>query len=317
MLNALFFQPTRWCGLNCKGCYVKAHEDGEESPHVTWHEWRHLFHLFYKGVHWANQITIAVDDLHRDVHKRREMVLIVDSILEEMRLNKTDQEHPEVHFTMHTPDTFLSYLEEQIAGWQNLSLVSFSEMPTHERGVRVYKQFKQWGVPINYNMMVPTKAFHAQAEIDHLVSLASTYADHINLVMFKTPVGANDPYAIDKGKEAWQRYQLYISEVVDKLPEDARRKVSTDGCMSDTIKHSRTNFGCSANVSRMQVWPDGSVSGCPYAFSGNTAGARTAENILENLRAARKQYDFRERCHLPRVYSPLSGRQGFRILQLS
>jgi hypothetical protein len=304
-LNALFMQPTRWCGLNCKGCYVKEHVDGEESYHTSWHEQWRLFNQFYKGPHWANQITIAVDDLHQDPTKQRHMLLLVDAILSDLVTDvRPKNERPEVHMTLHTTDTLDQYLNERVGGWIKLDMISFSQLPLH-----LNKPYNALGyfdgvVPINYNYMAPL-TFNPEREIKHLTK-AALFVDHIYLVMFKDPVGKPVPQSL--ANYHMHRYQLYISQVVDKLPEDVRRKLTTDGCMSDTIKHSRTGFGCSSNVSRLQVWPDGSVSGCPYAFSGSTPIGRTAEAILENIRQARNRYDFKEDCHLPSTYATLTNR---------
>ncbi len=318
-LNALFIQPTRWCGLNCKGCYVKDHNGGEEDVHLSWSEIHTLFKLFYRGPHWANQITIAVDDLHKDSNKARHMELIISAILDTMVVDsmvKEQREKPEVHMTLHTPHTFLQYEKIGTRGWEKLSMVSFSEMPLNFHARKVYDTFKSFGVPINYNTMVP-RNWLADKEIEHLTKIGREYADHIYLVMHKTPVGeADHAFKIPIQRNHWETYQLYISEVVDRLPVDVRRKVSTDGCVSDTIKYSRTGFGCSSNVSRFQVWPDGSVSGCPYAFSGNTEGAITSQGVVENIRKARQQYDFGSRCHLPSVYTSLGTGSKLRVLQV-
>ncbi len=92
---------------------------------------------------------------------------------------------------------------------------------------------------------------------------------------------------------------------MERLPTNVRNKVSVDGCLQDTIKYTKTGFGCSSNVSRVQVWPDGSVTGCPYAFSSDGPIGKTAEDILDNIISARKQYDFKQKCHLPEVYNSI------------
>ena len=309
-LNALFIQPTRWCGLNCKGCYVKAHVDGEESFHTPWQEQLHLFKLFYHGPHWANQITIAVDDLHEDPTKQRHMLLIVDSILQELvHDTRPKHERPEVHMTLHTPDTHQQYLSHSVTGWDRLDLLSFSEVPPTKDAMNTIAFYSGVIPVINYNYTAP-QTWNETTEINRLVRVGRQ-VDHIYLVMFKSPVGNPGPKSLNNYYMA--RYQLYISQVVDKLPEDVRRKLTSDGCLSDTVKHSRTGFGCSSNVSRLQVWPDGAVSGCPYAFQPSTQVGRTAQDIVENIRKAGSRYDFKEDCHLPSTYASLTNR-NLRVL---
>jgi hypothetical protein len=96
----------------------------------------------------------------------------------------------------------------------------------------------------------------------------------------------------------------YIQTMLGRLPEHVRSKTNVDGCLEDTIRFSRTGFGCSSNVSRLQIWPDGSVSGCPYAFNGSTPPGLSLEDLLANIRAARETYDF-DRCHLPDVHNSI------------
>ena len=315
-LNALFFQPTRWCNLNCKDCYVKDHEGGEEDFHTPWEEQWRLFKSFYNGSHWANQITISIDDLHKDPTKRHHMVMIVDSILEELKKDTRPKENrPEVHFTFHTHQTFLQYQAEGIKGWEHLDLVSFSEMTISLRALEVWNEFNRWAVPINYNHMVPEN-FNSQKERERLWLIGTNHSDYIYLVMKKQPIGSPDKnQTIKLGQNHWDTYQLYISEVVDKLPDNVRRKVSIDGCVSDTIKYTRTGFGCSSNVSRVQIWPDGSVSGCPYAFRGTTEIGKSAQDILDNIKAVRKSYEFKESCYLPSLDTSIDRRPKLRIIQ--
>lgn len=311
-LNALFIQPTRWCGLNCKGCYVKDHVGGEDSFHTSWSEQYRLFRQFYWGPHWANQITISVDDLHADPEKSRHMLMLIDSILQDLTNDRRPKhDRPEVHMTMHTPDTWWQYKNERIEGWHKLSMVSFSELPLKKFEAAIcIDWFLENKVPVNWNKLVP-KEFEPHKEQQKL-SILSEIADHIYLVMYKSPVQSRQELPVDRHYMA--QYQLYISQVVDKLPGDVRRKLTIDGCLSDTIKHSRTGFGCSSNVSRFQVWPDGSVSGCPYAFSGGPEIGRTAESIVENIRASRDKYDFKEICHLPSTYASLKS-GSLRVIQ--
>lgn len=324
-LGALFLQPTRWCSLSCKGCYVKEHQGGEDDPHLSSRIWEVLFKQFYTGPHWANQITIAVDDLPRmealysaagpTLSKRGAfMGDIIYHILANLRSNHQD-EHPEVHMTFHTPYTLIAYEGQGVYGWEKLSMVSFSEMPLTEKSKVVYDSFRTHNVPINFNYMVPQK-WDTDLEVKKLLSIAATYASHIYLVMFKTPIGRDDPFKVPKGIEVWKNYKLYFEQVVDKLPDSVKSIITPDGCFSDTIKYSRTGFGCSSNISRFQVWPDGSVSGCPYAHSSNTKGGEDVTTILENIREAKKQYDFSSRCHLPMVNASLAGRQGLRVIQV-
>ncbi len=315
-LNALFIQPTRWCGLNCKNCYVKDHQGGENSHHIDWWELHRLFNLFYKGPHWSNQITISVDNLHKDAGKAKHMLLVVDSILEVLRNNTGPKsEQPEVHMTLHTVHTMDQYVDTGVQGFDKLNTLSFSELnPDSQDSRSKIKQLQSAGVLVNYNYMPPAVGNKSKAA-EHITKCAEL-VDHIYLVMRKHPVGGSRGNLTTRIDQIYMdSYMMYISSVIDTLPGDVRSKITTDSCLSDTIKYTRTGFGCSSNISKFQVWPDGSVSGCPYAFSGITEVGITAENIVGNIYAAKKHYEFRERCHLPSVFASLTKRSRLRVLE--
>ncbi len=296
-------------------CYVKAHEDGEDGFHTPWQQQVDLFRYFYIGPGWANQITISVDDLHKDPDKRDHMLNLIKGIFAVMEADQrpTDK-RPEVHMTMHTPRTFFQYLYadtgRKYKTWRKLGMVSFSELP---EGIKETKEvidyFRELKVPINYNKLMPTynNGMDWDKEAARLTNLL-TKIDHIYLVIYKRPIGLAKKDVISPADtERMTSDIVYLENILSRVPEDAKAKITTDGCLRDTIQASRTGFGCSSGVSRFQVWPDGTVSGCPYAFRGMGKRAGIHQDILANIREARKFYEFRETCHLPTVYSSTPG----------
>jgi hypothetical protein len=311
-VNALFIQPTRWCALNCKGCYVKEHQGGEEGFHTPWNEQFRLFRKFYDGREaWANQITISVDDVHPDFTKGKHMVLFLDAVLATLREDKRPKEDkPEVHITCHTMQTLEQYFPRLEWNDFNLfSMVSFSVLSKKDEVPLMIVKAARRNI-INYNMLIPKydpRTVDWDAEAEWIRTIAGV-VDHIYMVIFKSPVGGVRDLNVRIGDTNRMASDIvYIQNVLERLPPDVKAKVTTDGCLSDTVQFVRNKqFGCSSNVSRFQVWPDGTVSGCPYAFSGNGSIGKTAEDILENIKEARKRYDFREKCHLPQVYTTLT-----------
>lgn len=320
-LNALFIQPTRWCGLNCKGCYVKEHQGGEESYHTPMEQQARLLEYFlsprmHHGLQpWANQITISMDDLHSDLYKRIHMVNLFSNVLT-LRRNARIQSpdwNPELHMTFHTMGTVQQYLKASISSWEDLKLldmISISEINPWAKDWREGLDLLAHQTMVNYNHLVPAgvTSLNIDRHVRKLTEIGKI-VHHIYLVIFKNPIGRDRPELMKIGETSRMASDImYINTMMERLPEDVRNKISVDGCLQDTIKYTRTGFGCSSNVSRVQVWPDGSVTGCPYAFSGAGAIGRTAEDILENITRARKQYDFKELCHLPEVYNSVGQR---------
>jgi hypothetical protein len=301
-LNALFIQPTRWCGLNCEGCYVKEHS--EESYHTPVLEQERLFKYFYKGLNgcWANQITISIDDMPKDPDKRYQMGGLFRAIMSYIHFDsRPKDDRPEVHMTFHTHATIKQYDPSYIK-LKKLDMISISEISLSQGDF--YQSLRGGNALLNWNYLIPEVGpnFNWDKEIKKF-EFANKYFDHIYLVIFKTPIGRYRDLLIKLGdKNRMKNDVAYIETILKKLPESIGRKISIDGCLRDTQKFIRTSFGCSSNISKFQVWPDGSVTGCPYAYDtvGKTPG-RNVNDILDNIRTERGRYDFGERCHLPEV----------------
>lgn len=312
-LNTLFIQPSRWCARNCTNCYVKEHSGGEDGRYLSTSVLAQLFLQFYKGINgaWANQITISIDDLPKHPTKYWWMRDIFIKIMDLIPRERIQNAYPEVHGTFHTTDTFKEYFSEWNPGNNyvstRLDMISFSMLKESDKDLldEIRQQTK-----VNYNYLIPCKitAFNTKKHIDHLTTIGRM-VDHIYLVIMKDPIGKGYSELAQIGQRSRMRDDIeYINTLLEYLPEDVRQKISIDGCLQDTIKYTRTGFGCSANISRIQVWPDGSVTGCPYAFHSTGKPGSSVEDILENIKEARNKYDFRESCHLPNVYNSIRRR---------
>lgn len=322
-VNALFIQPTRWCDLDCKGCYVKEHSGGEMGYHTPVEEQYKLFTKFFEGEEaWANQITIAIDNFPPDLGMteppsrllglpynrammRRHMITLFHTVM--TQLARDPNHHgPEVHMTFNSDQVLKEYLHAVNWSDNNAGLLSVVSL-SHIKNIEYVKDLAKH-THINYNHLVPgnVTSFNIDKHVERMTRIGEV-VDSIYMVIFKSPVGRERSDIVEIGDRSRMLSDLsYIRTMMERLPEHVRRKIHVDGCVKDTAKFLKTGFGCSSNVSRFQVWPDGSVSGCPYAFSadGGVTG-KTAEDIMDNIRAARSRYDFKERCHLPSVYNSI------------
>ena len=325
-LNALFIQPTRWCGLDCAGCYVKEHAGGDEGFHTPAGIQVDLFHEFFLGRRgsWANQITISIDDLPKIPEQQNHLSSVFQTIISLISSDEREKgNRPEVHMTFNTPNTLKAYapgFTTALKVFSNLDMISFSHIPAGPQfqAVSAAKQVLGNDCYINYNHLVPSNvtSLNIDRHIKRMTEIGKI-VDHIYMVIFKSPVGKERDKMTQIGDASQMRSDItYINTMMERLPESVRSKVSVDGCLQDTIKHSKTGFGCSSNVSRVQVWPDGSVTGCPYAFHSTGPEGRTLDDILRNVRRARTEYDFKEKCHLPNVYDFITKRQPLKIAQI-
>lgn len=319
-VNALFIQPTRWCSLNCPGCYVKDHIGGEDSYHTPEDEQFKLFQKFFEGKEaWANQITISVDNLPTgssavDIARKVHMLRLFEDILNYINHIRFDNyTKPEIHMTFNGAYVLLDYLTHTLTTSlttytqviKNINVISVSNICNTE----IIKNLTENNIHVNYNHTIPENV--SSSNIDKHVEKMIEIGKIVNSIYFivkKDPHGQQQEKLVQVGKKYRMSSTLnYIDTMMWRLPRDIKRKINVDSCIQDTYKYHQTGFGCSANVSKFQVWPDGSVSGCPYAFSGNTPPGRTAMDILDNIRKAQEQYDF-EKCHLPTLIDPVYSR---------
>lgn len=306
-LNALFIQPTRWCALDCAGCYVKEH--APSSKHLGKAEMVNLFKMFHDPdtPHWANQITVSIDDIPKG-HPGKHLTMhrIHYDIVDHIHARTIGLEYPETHFTYHTTGTLRQYIEasgtlQSVADVANaIDMMSFSYI-NPEKDKELLHTLTGL-TQVNYNHLIPANVTSKNIDryVDQMVEIAGM-VHSIYIVIFKRPIRDK---LVQLGDAHRMRTDMaYINTMLSRVPESVRRKIHIDGCLQDVAQHRRTGFGCSSNVSRFQVWPDGSVTGCAYAWGGaGSQPARTANGVLENIRDAKRRYEFKEDCHLPEVY---------------
>jgi len=253
----------------------------------------------------ANQITVSIDNLPKNPEQRPLMhpVFIYLRQLSHM----TSERVGELHITMHSPSTIIPYMtlgsliREELKDFDMISISSW------DGGSFLGELCKI--THINYNHLAPSvvNSGNIQKHIDYITEIGQ-HVSSIYMMTRKQPTSKIFTEQEELMNAArLQQDMSYIKTIIHKVPTDVRRKIHVDTCIQDVVEHSRTDFGCSANISKFQVWPDGTVSGCPYAFNGIGKIAEFAEDILENIRMARSIYEFK-RCHIRRSHSYLSRR---------
>lgn len=321
-MNTLFIQPTRWCALDCPGCYVVAHDQPEQVHNLNDAVLSDLLHELMAKGHHVNQFTISGDNLSKDPEKKRFMAEAMGTYLSWSREAKIAGYTSEFHATFNTPTAMRQYEEAYPAmseGLRTLDVISFSNIPagmpdevqpnhwmwSHRmgNGVRTFHRTK-----FNYNHLIPENVSSLNInEYVEKMEWIGGQVDSIHLVISKTPTGKPRNELVQLGDRTRMKSDLaYIGTMMKRLSTEVRRKINVDGCLQDTIKYRRSGFGCSANISKFQLWPDGSVSGCPYAHKGSTGPGQSATDILDNFRKAAETYEFRG-CHLPDVHSAITG----------
>lgn len=304
-VNALFVQPTYDCAGNCKGCYVKARNQNQQ---ISVLELVNMLWRFIKkrGGCWANQITCSIDE--NDPTKGTKSLEFFNETLHILRTASSLSDKPKVHFTCKSIETIKQYTivtnPAQHVGL--LDMISFSTIKQSD--IPNIIKLKPL-VDVNYNHLIPANITSQNiAEYVENIAKIGENVHSIYLIINKDPQGIElnqEEFAIARAKLIHDI--AVINTLREKLPKSVWKKCNIDGCLQDIRRSRRTGYGCSSNVSRFQVWPDGSVSGCPYAASGVGEGrTKTVQDILENIKEARATYDFRERCTLREIYNSIT-----------
>jgi len=229
----------------------------------------------------VQQITIAVDDIPNN-NVLAESIMLA-ALTTSLRLRSVYKNKIELHLTMNSIKTIDQYIDRGITQRyiaQNVDLLSFSHLSEEEvLRLKYIRSFTR----VNYNYM-PSE------NLDNYKKMLSE-VDMSYYLLYKTGLGRiNDPRAIEKFKSG-------INEIKHWAEKD---KIIIDGCVRDAVKYLSTGFGCSSNVSRIHIWPDGHVTGCPY----NKDGGKPAQNmtqIIDNIDETMEKYEFRS-CSIPRDY---------------
>ena len=262
-LNALFLQFSQACRNNCKGCYVKKAK--LQGNQLSWIEFKRLFSKFFqgKGGYWANQITLAVDELSRDSNKQWNQLLFLSSILEEINNDNRDIDNrPEVHLTFNSINTLIEYEIWGCNLWKKVNLISFSNLDDLTSWT-----LKYLGTDINYNLLAD-KNFSFQ-KIEKAVDLG---INSIYLIM---------PKFIENNEEAIKHYRKIVNYINNLYPAEIKEKrIIIDRC----FMYGKNKQACIGGISQFNVWPDGSVSACSYQQKGATKPAKNHLEILNNIK---------------------------------
>ena len=274
-IDSLTLEATIDCAKNCGGCYLKAHR--LQGPVVNWSDWLSLLDTFMlKDItgYSCNQISISINEKQNDVSFKT-----ISAFLYYLNFLKPEERtDTKVHLTMFSPSTIKQYifpyldLDMAIKLFSNVDSIYFSNILTDE-------------------------------DLDVINALR---AQNKNL-----KIGWNATAGISISKRNILEDSRFngIYQVINKSESKPifsfagePKKIQQDVCLTDYNNWKQTGKPtCPANISKFTIWPDGSVSGCPYAKTSNTGPAQTVNGILANIVEASKFYDF-DRCPMKGLY---------------
>jgi hypothetical protein len=268
-IDALLCQPTNWCRLSCKDCYVKAEAYAGQIPKDVW---VNLVSKFLLNPEYStNQVSVSLDNLPTDHKQRQYMVSLAKDMLTIASRRPAVQSGTasrELHFTAHSPDTISEYLSEgiELEEFANLNVLTLSNVWNDQY---ILPKLRSLGVLINWNIL-PDRISPSS------VNVCERYIDM--------------SYGLINKKQAFSLTCMESFE--SKLTNIVRQNYRRDSCWTDINKGY-----CGANISKFTIWPDGSVTGCPYSKICATPPTFTLSGILDNIVLASTRFDF-EQCPL-------------------
>lgn len=286
-LNALLIQPTSFCALNCEGCYAK---NFKNASHQTLMNFVASLSNPKYPVR-ANQITMAVDVLPKS-NDSYEFEVLTDFFKYFHFAARSNTLQTEYHITVNHINnlkTYLDYLEYHEVALSYFQMISVSNLTDIPKSWK-HKTHWNWNLTLFPSDYPDISKINTQETKDWFVSQLNK-VDSCYLVLHKPSTG---------DKVGLHSFKIFIEfkKMIDSLLPEQRAKVNFDTCFTDSQKYLSTNRGCSANVSKFQIWPDGSVTGCPYKQTPDTPSAKNLQEIFANFVLAKNKYNFNS-CNIP------------------
>ena len=301
----IFLQPSYSCGKSCGGCYIKENEVFYNRKNNYPEFWPSvIYDLLIEQKHInAKQVTLALDTLPSKNHllytstDRQFMIEIADYYFGWSRVRKNSN-NPEAHITVNCVNDLKQYLDVIKYPTLKLNLVSISNINCVE-DVEYIRDIAP-GVEVNWNILSTSLVKQNPESIRKILQVV----DNMYLLLHKVPLG-------ESGNQIRQLREALI--IIDKFRDKSKQdtdgkscslpdltsKVVIDHCITNSIKFKKSGHGCSSNISRFQIWPDGRVTGCAYnSHNQYKDPATNIQDIVNNLRDARNRYEFKG-CHIP------------------
>lgn len=303
--ETLFLQPSWHCAKSCSACYVKEKEHQFGSEEMSLDLWRQLLiDIMICKNPQVSQVTMALDTLPAIMPRLIKMRSIAWTYLDLMR-SATADPTVEYHMTVNCINDLRTY--EISRGHERLNLLSISNINKIEDIAEARAIFPK--ARINWNILSGSFVKKSPEQIKEIL----VHVDQAYLLLHKAPLGMQGHDYL-----SWQNAFFLLAQLRSKEEElipqidnacpipNIFNKVIYDGCMQDSWnyikdkKMGRPATGCSSNVNRFQIWPDGRVTGCAYnSHEQYGIKAITREDITSNLRDARTRYEF-DRCTIYR-----------------
>lgn len=257
----VMWQPIYRCIMGCSGCYVADSPSSKYKGKPN----TEIIDLIYKDKKViCQQFTISLDTiLPKDIEDLGDLLSSIKALwniykeADDCGCNSTVRKSiegenlPQLCVTAYNYNTIRQWYKAMNMTEQEflapLTLLSLSNFPSLEKNSLILQEkCKASRTLLNFNCMVTEKTAGSRA-----FRMGYTYADQVYLVLKKSPLGSEQ--AVDA-----------IRHWFEAKKEVPKEKLMEDACLQDTVILLKDKYKCGAGINKVHIWPDGSVSGCPY-----------------------------------------------------
>lgn len=284
-------------------CYVKEKESKFGSEEIDFELWVTILdNIFFADRNIrTSQVTLALDTLNQDpfsdsYFKMYKIAAVYSAMTRDIKQYKNNL-NLSIHLTVNDVKDLEQYTKSE--PFVGLDLISVSNINSLDDIKRIRERAPY--AKINWNVLASTLNKKSEDQIRQIVQ----HVNQVYLLLPKAPLG----------KEGHDFNSLWKSmrKIPTLFPRDEKQetdgdscvipplinKFILDGCIRDSNTFKVEGTGCSSNISRFQIWPDGRVTGCAYnSHEQYGKKANSIEDILDNLNDARTRYEF-EKCTIP------------------
>lgn len=269
-IDHVMYQPQFKCLAGCKGCYIGgsnvATYEGEINTEVL--------DLIDAGKLTCEQFTVSLDTLYQIPES---LVKTLERIWYEL---PTDIELCITAQNISSVQRYMTAMKlnlEQFLG--PLTILSLSNMPVQGKKCQEIREVcDKMGTIINYNKCISGDMSDVRS-----FRIGCRNAHQVYLVLFKEKLG---------GQQNPEMVKWLIKAQQIALEEN--QNVEMDHCFKDALTHNKSGRKCGAGISKVAIWPDGGVSGCPYDTNRvgcSSAGKRkTTWESLQDIIVNRKDH---------------------------
>jgi hypothetical protein len=268
-VSHIMWQPTATCKLSCPGCYVPKMQ--LESASV---DAKIALDVYSNKSVTCRQFTLSADDL---THFPNGLKTIVRGIWAKY----PDSSLPDLCVTANSWNTVQCWARDLDMTVDQclkpVSMLSLSTFPVLGKNISfMVEQCHANNTKVNFNYVV-----RGGEEQNKYFEMGVLYADQVYLVLKKPALGEPLPR---QDLVNWMKARQYAKIYAGKKPE----KIIEDQCVMDSMSYNDCGQCCSAHTSKSQVWPNGTMTGCPYD-SHQTHGDICSCAIPVELKALKKE----------------------------